>query len=71
MMAKVIHFLSDLSLLQVPERQASPPAEHVEEMQLQKNCSACHWQKSDLKEKEASSGDQMLSSIPSLVHQRG
>ena len=70
-MAEVIHFLSDLSLLQVPERQASPPAEHLEEMRPQKNCSARHRHNSNPKEKEASSGDQMLSLIPSLVHQRG
>uniref|UniRef100_A0A8B9YX95 MAGE domain-containing protein n=1 Tax=Bos mutus grunniens TaxID=30521 RepID=A0A8B9YX95_BOSMU len=61
----------DLSQLQLSERQASLPAEHLDKRQPHNNCSACRWH-NDSKEKEVSVDDQTLSSIPSQrVHPRG
>ena len=58
--------------LQFSERQASVSAEHPEDRQPQNNFSACHWHNNNSKEKEASGGNQTLSSIPpQRVHPKG
>ena len=55
---------STLAQLQLSERQASLPAEHLDKRQPHNNCSARRWH-NDSKEKEVSVDDQTLSSIPS------
>lgn len=58
--------------MQFSERQASPPAEHLEERWPQNNCSAYCQCNSDHKDKEASGGNQTVSSTPPQpVHPRG